>query len=111
MDTSLLLTLINKNIVKIGTKIVVFRQGLELDRNLTIKDELGIFKITVKDKITIIAGDELKERIYKFKASHILKIDGMDPIILAAIFNVNADGSLKPPGKKRGRKPKIRQVA
>lgn len=113
MDTNLLSTLINKNIIRIGTRLTVFRPGLDLAGVLTVKvkDELDIFTILDEDEIIITACSISKERNYKIKASHILKIDGMDPAILAKIFNVNADGSLRPPGKKRGRKPKIRQVA
>jgi hypothetical protein len=33
-------------------------------------------------------------------------IDGMDIERFAKVYNIKADGSVKTPGKKRGRKPK-----
>ena len=38
--------------------------------------------------------------------SQIFTVDGMVPERLGKIFNINLDGTLRAPGKKRGRKPK-----
>lgn len=41
-------------------------------------------------------------------AADVLAIDGMSIERYAEIYNINADGSLRSMGRKRGRKPKIR---
>lgn len=38
----------------------------------------------------------------------VIAIDGMDPMRFADVYDINADGSDKKIGKKRGRKPKQR---
>lgn len=51
----------------------------------------------VIDKNRIMVDDE-----------NIVAIDGMDPSRYAEVYDLNADGSAKKLGKKRGRKPKQR---
>ena len=48
-------------------------------------------------------------RRYSIPCTEINNIDGMAPERLAAAYDIKSDGNLRPPGKKRGRKPKAMQ--
>lgn len=43
-------------------------------------------------------------------AEDVTAIDGMSPERFAEVYDIKADGSSKPPAKRRGRKPKNRNV-
>jgi hypothetical protein len=68
----------------------------------------------IKDIITTAQGTLLYLREsdgvneLNVMASDVLAIDGMSIERYAEIYNINADGSLRSMGRKRGRKPKIR---
>lgn len=52
-----------------------------------------------------ICINELGEK-YLMEWNDLEFIDGMDIERFAKVYNIKADGSVKKPGKKRGRKPK-----
>jgi hypothetical protein len=56
--------------------------------------------------LSLRASDGMNELIVM--AHDVLAIDGMSIERFAEIYNINADGSLRSMGRKRGRKPKIR---
>jgi hypothetical protein len=52
-----------------------------------------------------VCKDELSNT-YFMEFDDLYAIDGMDIERFAKVYNIKADGSVKKPGKKRGRKPK-----
>jgi hypothetical protein len=57
------------------------------------------------NKQGFICKDELSSP-YFMEFDDLDAIDGMDIERFAKVYNIKADGSVKTPGKKRGRKPK-----
>jgi hypothetical protein len=60
-----------------------------------VTDHINFILQHVTDKHRVVVSDD-----------QILAIDGMDPCRYADVYDLNADGSMKKVGKKRGRKPK-----
>jgi hypothetical protein len=44
---------------------------------------------------------------HRVPASAIQRIEGMDPVRIASVYNLKVDGTEKTVGRKRGRKPRI----
>jgi hypothetical protein len=57
--------------------------------------------------LTVSVKDGHKRNI---TVESVLTIDGMDPDRFAAVYDIQSDGSNKAVGKRRGRKPKNRNV-
>ncbi len=58
-------------------------------------------------KLDVFEGtDEHGRGRYTTTSEDVKEIEGMTPERFAKVYNIKADGSVKPPGKKRGRKSK-----
>lgn len=134
MDNQLLVNLININVIKPGTEIAVLRYGKSIDGTVAATHLLRVFSsedtdgnqsaIQVKANHIVEVYDcsvdedgtaQLKAHSTidgldcKFGAEHIKLIDHMLPEKLASVYGFNIDGTRRKQGKKRGRKPKLRE--
>ena len=62
---------------------------------------------TAQGKLLNLCANDSQEEL-RVQIEDVLAIDGMSVERYAEIYNINADGSLRSMGRKRGRKPKIR---
>jgi len=133
MNKNLLTTLININIVKPGTEIAMLRIGNSMVgsgatslkmRVFSTEDKDGnqqqievnanhlveIYKCEIIDEeISIYAHSVVDGEKFILNDEDIVLIDSMLPEKLAAVYGYTPDGIKKIQGKKRGRKPKIRE--
>ena len=103
MEKELLSSLINKSVVRIGTEVTIVRRGSDLGGTPNAKVEERLEVLThkkVKGEFVLEAFSTETGKVFKVKAKHIRKIDGMVPDRLVSAH--------KAEGKKRGRKPKKR---
>lgn len=108
MNDNLAKTLVNKNIINTNTKLETRYLGQGLDGSFTVPS-VGIFTVSAIKKIeniiifTLVRNDGFKTIV---PADNVLRIDGMDPVRLATVYNLKEDGSPGKISKKRGRKSK-----
>ena len=108
MNDNLAKTLVNKNIINTNTKLETRYLGQGLDGSFTVSS-VGIFTVSEIRKIeniiifTLVRNDGFKTIV---SADDVLRIDGMDPVRLANVYNLKEDGSPGKISKKRGRKSK-----
>lgn len=108
MNDNLAETLVNKGIINTNTKLETRYIGKGLDGTFSVPS-VGTFTVTKIEKrkqlmvFTLTRTDGFETMV---PADNILRIDGMDPVRLAKVYNLNEDGSLGKVGKKRGRKAK-----
>ena len=105
MDRNLCITLVEKNLICKGTKLLATIKKIGIGNIVTQKQvNLVVESIEGGTFFTCLIPDtKLQVDIVH---SQILSVDGMVPDRLGKIFNINPDGTLRAPGKKRGRKPK-----
>ena len=110
MDTNLCNTLVQKALICQGTKLLAMIKKEGIGGTTSVKltplvieniDGLGF-----PANIIITCLDPDSRMTIEIIPSQIVDVDGMVPERLGKIFNVNPDGTLRAPGKKRGRKPK-----
>lgn len=113
MQEILVEALVNKGVIKKETvlTITLIRRGFGGSSFVT-NEERCIVETISKNKITqnlifSVLNKDTEEQ-FKINSDIILRIDGMDPANLATVYNIKADGTDQPLGKKRGRKPKVR---
>lgn len=71
--------------------------------------DLSISEIEADDEdFVLILDDPISRKSHRICAEHIVSIEGMAVDRYAEVYNINADGTQREIGKKRGRKPKIR---
>jgi len=134
MNPDLLLNLINISVIKPGTEIAILRYGTSMDGSKTATLRMKIYsgedkngnqnqtKINANHIVEVyecgIDSDNIPfMKVYstvdgkKFilRAKDVKLIDHMLPEKIAAIYGFKPDGTKKKQGKKRGRKPKIRE--
>lgn len=114
MDIGLIEGFVSKNVLKPGAEMMIERplQGLGgIIQGLT-KETVSLKYIRRNDaKIEFYCVSTVDGRQIHIVPSQIITIDGMDPWKLASVYGLKKDGSPKEAGKKRGRKPKILQIA
>ena len=102
MNAALYQTLTERNIIKVGSVI----KGRSLRKGLGGMPQM-VLKIGSVRQVCVgalVCKDNLNT--YVMQMEDIEEIDGMDPKRLASVYNIKADGTAKPVGKKRGRKRK-----
>jgi len=112
LTNSLLVALINKGVVREGTKLVVPRPGKDLSGSDTIPFNhfFEVIETKIEDGIGYCAVKSIEDEAEcRVRAEIIKSIDGMDSARIARSFGLNPDGSPRSLGKKRGRKPKNRK--
>lgn len=108
MNDNLAETLVNKGIINTNTKLETRYFGKGLDGNFSVP-AVGTFTVTKIEKrkefmVFTLARTDGFETIVP--SDYVLRIDGMDPVRLAKVYNLTDDGSPGKVGKKRGRKSK-----
>lgn len=105
MKRQLAEVLINRGIMKPGTLLYGFTQTSGLGQTLqTLPLELMMEDFDGK---IFKCRDRLGKK-FTMHIDDVKEVDGMDPIRLASVFDIKADGRNKIAGKKRGRKPKMK---
>jgi hypothetical protein len=80
-----------------------------LGRSMTRVGDFGIIDLATNDENFSFTLQHVTEKNHiRINDDMIIAIDGMDPTRYAEVYDINADGSSKKMGKKRGRKPKIK---
>lgn len=104
--------LVEKGAITNGTELLILRQGRSLGdgRAIAVKELIEVTESYIKDDITYLNGFSNVNGVdfQNIASNHILEIDGMDISRFAKVFGLKDDGSVRPKGKKRGRKPKIK---
>jgi hypothetical protein len=126
MEEGLLISLINKGVIREGTEIGIVRPGTGMDGSRIVSDRIlvtsrtngeckrskanhitEVYKIDNSgDKTQLFVGSTVDGCIFKIASNHIFTIDGMTPEDIAKVYNLDLDGARKKTGRKRGRKPK-----
>jgi hypothetical protein len=111
MQIELVKALIERGVINDSTCIVadcpvMVMGGMPADIELT----LTVDRVQILDGTIRIYASNQEGRKYNVPAHNIKSIDGMDPIRLAAAYDIKPDGHRGISGKKRGRKPKINNV-
>ena len=107
MQKSLVETLINRGIIQPGTLLYGRTQTAGLGQNLQMvplelmMENFNGNSFSCRDRLG---------RQYSMLVNDVQEVDGMNPVRLASIFNIKADGTDKIAGKKRGRKPKTTYI-
>ena len=107
MNSKLAESLMNKNIIKPGTLVYGRTTVSGLGQTLTTAP----VEVMVENfqNNTFYCRDRTGKQ-YVMPVENVDEVDGMNPVRLASIFNIKADGSDKAAGKKRGRKPKTAHI-
>lgn len=134
MNPDLLLKMININVIKPGTEIAILRYGVSMDGGKTATHLIRVFSSEDKDgnqKTSTIQANHIVEvnecgvdengeayikaqstvdgKPFILRSEDVKLIDQMLPEKIAKVYGFNPDGTKKKQGKKRGRKPKIRE--
>ncbi len=105
MDRNLCITLVEKNLICKGTKLLATIKKIGIGESVMHKQtNLVVESIEGGTLFTCLISDT-KQQV-NIVHSQILSVDGMVPDRLGKIFNINPDGTFRAPGKKRGRKSK-----
>ena len=104
MDRNLCETLVRKKLIAKGTKILTEIRRVGIGGAMSVKQTNLVIE-SINYFILTCIDPETKHK-HEIIHSQILDVDGMVPERLGKIFNINPDGTLRAPGKKRGRKPK-----
>lgn len=106
MNQEFVKALNERGILNVNSKILANYKGHTLDgSSIPSRGELLVKQIDLSE-LKVIATPLFGQTRYVIAIKDIIEIDGMDPIRLGRVFNINPDGSPRSIGKKRGRKPK-----
>lgn len=112
MHKGLATALVEKGVIGYNTKVTA-KHEIQSFSTKTQSTSVFLFKRLIQDNENIffelVSPDDLIK--HTLPAENILNIDGMDPVRIAAVYNLRADGNPKITGKKRGRKPKNLKAA
>lgn len=114
MDLGLIEGFVNKNVLKPGAEMMIERplNGLGGVVQGRTKETVSLTYIRRNEaKIEFLCISTVDGRQIQVVPNQIITIDGMDPNKLASVYGLKKDGSPKEAGKKRGRKPKLLQIA
>lgn len=114
MDNKLAEALIARNLLPAGTEVRAKYKAMGLGsvNNVLVSGDFSIAGHKVKEDGTIRfrLADLRSGAPTNVDAEAIEDIDGMDPVRFAAVWDITADGGKAVVGKRRGRKPKNRQI-
>ena len=108
MKSTLAQALIERGIINDNTRIIadcpVRAMG---DIPTEVEMTLTVDKAVIVDGMIRLYASDKTGRKFAVPSEKIKWIDGMNPVRLAAAYDIKPDGLKRAPGKKRGRKPKI----
>jgi len=114
MDNKLAEALVLKGVLKEGTEVRAKHKAMGLGSvvNVIVSGEFSITgtKILEDGRVYFKLADLRSGAPSSVFAEDIEIIDGMDPVRFANVYNITADGGKAILGKRRGRKPKNRQI-
>lgn len=114
MDNKLAEALVNKGVLPAGTEVHArhMAMGLGSVNNVVVANDFSIVGTTITEsgRVVFKLADLRSGARSDVYAEAIEGIDGMDPVRFADVYNITADGGKAILGKRRGRKPKNRQV-
>lgn len=104
----LILALVDKKVINSDNVITASYTVCDsAGRSIRKVGNFGVIKIDkLDDSVNFTLQHVLEKKRVKVDDESIIAIDGMDPRRYADVYDINADGSNKKTGKKRGRKPK-----
>jgi hypothetical protein len=114
MDAHLAEVLVERNVVKPDMEVTAayFGVGLSGAQRVPVQGDFFVREITRIDGRLVFSlqstRDGTRKKVY---CEAISRIEGMDPIRYAQIYNIKADGSSGREKKKRGRKTKAEKEA
>lgn len=108
MNTGLAQALLKRGIINQSTRViakcpVMGMGGAPTEKLLPLNIERAVYE---EHQLQFMASHRDGRR-YKVPVDKIIEIDGMNPVRLAAAYDIKATGDKRPAGKKRGRKPRI----
>ena len=110
MNEKLAESLIEVGVLIPGVEVEVHYHAKGLSGNIDtpVIESFFIRKVlrTSSGKYLFDCSSTVAERMHRFDASNILKIDGMEPARIADVYNLKPNGDPKKRGNKRGRKNK-----
>jgi hypothetical protein len=115
MELSLTKKLVDKKLLNENTEVLARYDGKGVNCILGVQST-GIFNIvqviynSVEDTYLFDVYSTLDGSHRRIKHSDIIEIDGMTPKRFASVYDIKADGSAELVGKRRGRKPKNRNL-
>ena len=68
---------------------------------------LTVDRAVIKNGLIWLDASNKAGKRFSVPCEQVKWIDGMNPVRLAAAYDIKPDGIKRSPGKKRGRKPKI----
>jgi hypothetical protein len=112
LNHNLAQVLLERSIIKAETEVDALYTSMDID-GITTRKSSGTFMVrrAYKSETGLISFELASIRDgsrVRVLADDIIKIDGMAPERIAAVYNIRGDGSKQNVGKKRGRKPKVR---
>jgi hypothetical protein len=108
MKTELAKALIERGVINNNTRIIADCPTLAMgDMPTEVEMTLTVDRAYFEDGVIKFFASNKAGRRYSVPSEKIKIVDGMDPVRLAAAYDIKADGIKKLPGKKRGRKPKV----
>lgn len=114
MHLSLLKKLIDLNIIHEDTEIEAFYGARDLSGSV-LSLTRGTFYVrsveSTDDGYVFLAVSTVNGRLRRIHSKHLLKIDGMEPDRLAEVYFLTAEGTPVKQGKRRGRKPRAKEIA
>lgn len=105
MKKQLAESLINRGIMKPGTLLYGYTQASGLGQ---IAQTLPLELMMEEFDGTIFKCRDRLGKKYTMHINDVQEVDGMEPVRLASVFDIKADGGKKIAGKKRGRKPRVK---
>ncbi|RYD44948.1 MAG: hypothetical protein EOP83_31090, partial [Verrucomicrobiaceae bacterium] len=109
MNISLLKVLIERNIIGVRTEIDARYRGRDIAGNPLVA-ATGTFLILeinpTESGYSFLCADTIDGQRRRLSGDQIVGVDGMDPIRLAANYELDENGNKVKVGKRRGRKPR-----
>lgn len=104
MNSDLYTTLVERNLINVGTLI----EGITSVRGLGGMPQRVTKRgnVVLKERGSLVCQASSSQ--FRVRLEDIKYIDGMEPGRLASVYNIRINGEVRAPGKKRGRKPKVR---
>lgn len=114
MENKLAEALVNKGVLPAGTEVQAKHKAMGLGNvnNVIVSSGFSIAstEILPNGKVLFRLADLRSGAPTNVYADAVEEIDGMDPVRFADVYNITADGGKAVLGKRRGRKPKNRNV-
>jgi len=114
MDNKLAEALVQKGVLKEGTEVRAKHKAMGLGsvNNVIVSGDFSISATHIREdgRVVFKLADLRSGAPSSVFAEDIEDIDGMDPVRFASVYDITADGGKAVVGKRRGRKPKNRQI-